>query len=104
MQRRLASHTRSGTTVYSGHPQMQAIFKIKVQTGLFDFRIVLTPQAGNDLESRPMSSTDKAFPLIVQQDAVRKALPHLDVRGALTRMFLALANDAAVQPSQTLTP
>lgn len=51
-----------------------------------------------------MSSTDKVFPLIVQQDAVRKALPHLDVRGALTRMFLALANDAAVQPPQTFTP
>lgn len=51
-----------------------------------------------------MSSTDPVFPLIVQQDAVRKALPHLDVRGALTRMFLALANDAAVQPSQTFTP
>ena len=83
---------------------MQAIFKIKVQNGLFDFRIVLTPQAGNDVESRPMSSTDKVFPLIVQQDAVRKALPHLDVRGALTRMFLALANDSAVQPPQTFTP
>ncbi|KAH0436922.1 hypothetical protein KCU90_g4000, partial [Aureobasidium melanogenum] len=78
--------------------------KIKVQTGLFDFRIVLTPHAGNDLESKPMSSTDKVFPLIVQQDAVRKALPHLDVRGALTRMFLALANNAAVQPAQTFTP
>ncbi|RKE37852.1 L-arginine dehydrogenase [Paraburkholderia sp. BL23I1N1] len=51
-----------------------------------------------------MSSTDKVFPLIVQQDAVRQALPHLDVRGALTRMFRALANDAAVQPPQTLTP
>ena len=82
---------------------MQAIFKIKVQTGLFDFRIALTPLAGNDVESRPMSSTDTVFPLIVQQDAVRKALPHLDVRGALTRMFLSLANDSAVQPPQTLT-
>lgn len=49
-----------------------------------------------------MSSTDKGFPLIVQQDAVRDALPHLDVRDALTRMFLALANDNAVQPPQTL--
>ncbi|CAB3787277.1 NAD(P)H-dependent anabolic L-arginine dehydrogenase DauB [Paraburkholderia caffeinilytica] len=83
---------------------MQAIFKIKVQTGLFDFRIAQTPLAGNDVESRPMSSTDKLFPLIVQQDAVREALPHLDVRGALTRMFLSLANDSAVQPSQTFTP
>ncbi|CAE6743927.1 ornithine cyclodeaminase family protein [Paraburkholderia haematera] len=51
-----------------------------------------------------MSSTDTVSPLIVQQDAVRQALPHLDVRGALTRMFRALANDAAVQPPQTLTP
>lgn len=50
-----------------------------------------------------MSSTDKGFPLIVQHDEVRNALPHLDVRGALTRMFLALANDNAVQPPQTLT-
>jgi L-arginine dehydrogenase len=77
--------------------------KIKVQTGLFDFRIALTPQAGHDVESKPMSSTDRVFPLIVQQDAVRKALPHLDVRGELARMFLSLANDAAVQPPQSLT-
>ena len=83
---------------------MQAIFKIKVQTGLIDCRIALTPLAGNDVESSPMSSTDTVFPLIVQQDAVRKALPHLDVRGALTRMFLSLANDSAVQPPQTFTP
>jgi L-arginine dehydrogenase len=83
---------------------MQAIFKIKVQIGLFDFTIVSTPPAGNDTESRPMNSTDNRFPLIVQQEAVRKALPHLDVRGALTRMFLALADDSAVQPPQTFTP
>lgn len=51
-----------------------------------------------------MSSTDKGFPVIVQHDEVRNALPHLDVRGALTRMFLALANDNAVQPPQTFTP
>src|SRR5258708_38041050 len=102
--KRLCSHTRSGTTVYSGHSQMQAIFKIKVQFGLFDSRIALTPLAGNDVEGRPMSSTDTVFPLIVQQDAVRKALPHLDVRGALTRMFLSLANDSAAQPPQTFTP
>lgn len=50
-----------------------------------------------------MSSTDKGFPLIVRHDEVRNALPHLDIRGALTRMFLALANDNAVQPPQTLT-
>jgi L-arginine dehydrogenase len=78
-------------------------FKIKVQSGLFDFRIALPPQAGNDLESRPMSGVDTGFPLIVQRDAVRDALPHLDIRGALTRMFLALASDNAVQPPQTLT-
>ncbi|MFL6705686.1 MAG: ornithine cyclodeaminase family protein, partial [Paraburkholderia graminis] len=47
--------------------------------------------------------TDKAIPLIVDEETVRKALPHLDVRGALTQMFRALANDAAVQPPQTLT-
>jgi L-arginine dehydrogenase len=50
-----------------------------------------------------MSSTDKGFPLIVGHKEVRNALPHLDVRGALTRMFLALANGNAVQPPQTLT-
>jgi L-arginine dehydrogenase len=51
-----------------------------------------------------MSSTDKGFPLIAGHEEVRNALPHLDVRGALTRMFLALANGNAVQPPQTLTP
>jgi L-arginine dehydrogenase len=93
----------TGITVYSGQSKLQEIFKIKVQSGLFDFRIALPPHAGKHLENRPMSSTDKGFPVIVQHDEVRNALPHLDVRGALTRMFLALANDNAVQPPQTLT-
>lgn len=51
-----------------------------------------------------MSKTDKAVPLIVDEETVRNALPHLDVREALTQMFRALGNDAAVQPPQTLTP
>jgi hypothetical protein len=36
----------SGTTVYSGLGQKQAIFKIKVQSGLFDFRMAVTPDTG----------------------------------------------------------
>ena len=44
-----------------------------------------------------------ALPLAVDEQAVREALPALDVRGALTAMFRALASDAAVQPPQTLT-
>jgi len=50
-----------------------------------------------------MSKTDKAVPLIVDEETVREALPHLDVREALTQMFRALGNDAAAQPPQTLT-
>ncbi|NYH26611.1 ornithine cyclodeaminase family protein [Paraburkholderia bryophila] len=50
-----------------------------------------------------MSNAEKAFPLIADQETVRRALPHLDVRGALTQMFRSLAKDTAVQPSQTLT-
>ncbi|WP_118184431.1 ornithine cyclodeaminase family protein [Paraburkholderia phosphatilytica] len=50
-----------------------------------------------------MSTTNQDFPLIVRHDEVREALPHLDVRGALTRMFLALAGGNAVQPPQTLS-
>ncbi|RDK02815.1 ornithine cyclodeaminase family protein [Paraburkholderia lacunae] len=42
-------------------------------------------------------------PLIVQQDAVRKSLPDLDVRRALTQMFRALGHEDAVQPPQSLT-
>ncbi|MEX3901437.1 ornithine cyclodeaminase family protein [Paraburkholderia sp. BR10954] len=50
-----------------------------------------------------MSTTPAAFPLIVSQETVRQALPHLDVRNALTRMFRSLAKETAVQPPQTLT-
>ncbi|MFM0556712.1 ornithine cyclodeaminase family protein [Paraburkholderia sediminicola] len=50
-----------------------------------------------------MSKIEKPVPLIVDQGTVREALPHLDVRDALTQMFRALGNDAAVQPPQTLT-
>ncbi|MEX3936789.1 ornithine cyclodeaminase family protein [Paraburkholderia phymatum] len=44
-----------------------------------------------------------ALPLAVDEQAVREALPALDVRGALTAMFRALACADAVQPPQTLT-
>ncbi|SEJ05030.1 ornithine cyclodeaminase family protein [Paraburkholderia diazotrophica] len=44
-----------------------------------------------------------ALPLAVDEQAVREALPALDVRGALTAMFRALASAEAVQPPQTLT-
>jgi len=44
-----------------------------------------------------------ALPLTVDEPAVREALPALDVRGALTVMFRALAAADAVQPPQTLT-
>ncbi|TCG05525.1 ornithine cyclodeaminase [Paraburkholderia steynii] len=50
-----------------------------------------------------MSQSENALPLIVDQHAVRKALPHLDVRGVLAQMFRALGSDMAVQPPQTLT-
>src|SRR5258708_37399807 len=50
-----------------------------------------------------MSSNERAAPLIVDEEAVRSALPGLDVRGALTRMFRALGSETAVQPPQTLT-
>ncbi|CAB3682695.1 ornithine cyclodeaminase family protein [Paraburkholderia rhynchosiae] len=49
-----------------------------------------------------MGKAEKAFPLIVDEDTVREALPYLDVRGALTQMFRSLATDTAVQPPQTL--
>ncbi|SMG54323.1 ornithine cyclodeaminase family protein [Paraburkholderia susongensis] len=42
-------------------------------------------------------------PFIVQQDAVRDALPRLDVRRALAGMFRALHAEQAVQPPQSLT-
>jgi len=44
-----------------------------------------------------------ALPFAVDEQAVREALPALDVRGALTAMFRALASAEAVQPPQTLT-
>lgn len=50
-----------------------------------------------------MSPADDALPLIVDQHAVREALPHLDVRSVLTQMFRALGSHMAVQPPQTLT-
>src|SRR5581483_6933981 len=69
--------------------------KIKVQSGLFDFRMTVTPETANVAESRQMSKTNKAIPLIVDEETVRHALPHLNVRVALTEMFRGLANDAA---------
>jgi len=52
------------------------------------------------LEMNPMMT---ALPLAVDEQAVRKALPALDIRRALTDMFRALASAEAVQPPQTLT-
>lgn len=43
-----------------------------------------------------------ALPLVVNEQTIRDALPHLDIRGALTAMFHALADQHAVQPPQTL--
>ena len=37
-----------------------------------------------------MSKIEKSVPLIVDQETVREALPHLDVRDALTQMFRSL--------------
>ena len=51
-----------------------------------------------------MSMSDRGLPLIVDQHAVLEALPYLDVRNVLARMFRALGSDMAVQPEQTLTP
>ncbi|SAL45216.1 ornithine cyclodeaminase [Caballeronia terrestris] len=42
-------------------------------------------------------------PVVVGEEEVRAALPKLDVRGALQRMFASLARAEAVQPLQTLT-
>lgn len=50
-----------------------------------------------------MTHSATTTPLIVQQDAVRDALPELDVRRALIEMFRALHSDHAVQPPQSLT-
>jgi L-arginine dehydrogenase len=46
---------------------------------------------------------DGSVPIIVDEAQVRAALPALDVRGALERMFGALGRGEAVQPPQTLT-
>ena len=50
-----------------------------------------------------MSSNEKTVPLIVDEQAVQRALPALDVRRALTQMFRELGSGNAVQPPQTLT-
>ncbi|SAK90762.1 ornithine cyclodeaminase/mu-crystallin [Caballeronia temeraria] len=42
-------------------------------------------------------------PFIVHEEDVRRALPSLDIRGALEDMFAALGSGEAVQPPQTLT-
>jgi len=44
-----------------------------------------------------------ALPLVVDEQAIREALPALDIRRALSAMFRALARSDAVQPPQTLT-
>jgi L-arginine dehydrogenase len=44
-----------------------------------------------------------AAPLVVDAAQVRAALPKLDVRGELARMFASLGRGDAVQPPQTLT-
>ncbi|TAM00782.1 MAG: ornithine cyclodeaminase family protein [Paraburkholderia sp.] len=43
-----------------------------------------------------------AVPLVVDAAQVRAALPSLDVRGELTRLFASLGRGDAVQPPQTL--
>ena len=43
------------------------------------------------------------LPLVVDEAAVRSALPAIDIGGALKAMFGALASEQAVQPPQTLT-
>ena len=42
-------------------------------------------------------------PFIVHEEEVRRALPSLDIRGALEDMFASLGDGVAVQPPQTLT-
>lgn len=44
-----------------------------------------------------------ALPLVADEQAIRDALPALDIRRALSAMFRALARSEAVQPPQTLT-
>jgi L-arginine dehydrogenase len=81
---------------------MQAISKYLSRLDILNIESQQRPKA--IWESRPMSNADKTSPLIVHEDAVREALPHLDVRRALTRVFHSLGNDTAVQPPQTLSP
>lgn len=49
-----------------------------------------------------MTTPKPATPLTVDEATVRKALPALDLRRALTDMFRALGSEQAVQPPQTL--
>ncbi len=44
-----------------------------------------------------------ALPLVVDEQTIRETLPALDIKGALSAMFRALALEQAVQPPQTLT-
>ena len=50
-----------------------------------------------------MSAQPNNLPCVVGEAQVRAALPNLDTRGALERMFRSLAIGRAVQPPQTLT-
>lgn len=50
-----------------------------------------------------MSALLNDLPRVVDEARVRAALPELDTRGALERMFRSLADGRAVQPPQTLT-
>ncbi|MEX3953657.1 ornithine cyclodeaminase family protein [Paraburkholderia sp. EG287B] len=50
-----------------------------------------------------MSAQLNNLPCVLDEARVRAALPELDTRGALARMFHSLANGRAVQPPQTLT-
>ncbi|MBS6361190.1 ornithine cyclodeaminase family protein, partial [Burkholderia sp.] len=50
-----------------------------------------------------MSAQSNNLPCVVDEAQVRAALPSLNTRGALERMFRSLAKGRAVQPPQTLT-
>ncbi|RQT46055.1 ornithine cyclodeaminase family protein [Burkholderia cepacia] len=50
-----------------------------------------------------MSAQLNNLPCVLDEAQVLAALPELDTRGALARMFQSLANGRAVQPPQTLT-
>ncbi|KER69940.1 ornithine cyclodeaminase [Burkholderia cepacia] len=51
-----------------------------------------------------MSGQQNNLPCVLDEARVRAALPELDIRDALARMFLSLANGRAMQPPQTVTP